>query len=49
MDSEIKLTIAGLVYNQNIVAHTVWCLVKNRATDDFRWMIGEPRKRNLLL
>lgn len=49
MKSEIKLKVAGLVYNQNIVGTYGLVLVEESGTRRFSVMIGEPEAQSIAL
>jgi len=49
MKSEIKLKVAGLVYNQNIVGTYGLVLVEEIGTRRFSVMIGEPEAQSIAL
>ncbi len=49
MDSEIKLTIAGLVYNQNVVGTYGLVLSEESGNRRFSVMIGEPEAQSIEL
>ena len=49
MSSEIKLTIAGLVYNQNIVGTYGLVLSEESGNRRFSVMIGEPEAQSIAL
>jgi hypothetical protein len=49
MKSEIKLKVAGLVYNQNIVGTYGLVLVEETGTRRFSVMIGEPEAQSIAL
>ncbi|MDP3443238.1 MAG: bifunctional nuclease family protein, partial [Ignavibacteria bacterium] len=49
MSREIKLTIAGLVYNQNIAGTYGLVLIEQDGTRRFSVMIGEPEAQSIAL
>ena len=49
MDSEIKLVISGLVYNQNIVGTYGLILSEESGNRRFSVMIGEPEAQSIAL